>query len=611
MNFTPIQQEIINFRNGALLIQGVHGSGKSSVVAERVNRVMKPSAFSRIILLAPSYLPLIKIHTILSNNHYISSELLNKKVIFTTFYTYFLEILLHHSYQVGLGINIRVIDSVKDKMSILSDVVCHDPIYKTISQNENDLLNFLSKYLNLISNHKQQFIPPELSVESDPFPRIYRKYNESLRLRNTIDNDDVLFYANRLIIEDNGFSTNSATFSQYYVLDAHKINESHYRLFQSLIGAVTNEVSLIMVGDLNPLIGAPSLNYMQNFVIDFKPKIFNLKETYRTSNKIVAFVNHLTKLNVSLPCHHEGELEINFFNNELEEAKFVCSAIDRLLHANQHSIARNEIAIFARNKYSFPIIISELSRFDIPFSYLKSDKNISTEADVFKVLYSVLKLINNPKEIFHKNLLCKLLERTDLTINEAQNNLVEQILENTKFDWMINIIGCLSRENTLDFLDVLNSLKHNLPYQSSSYYNYLFENDLREWTEQWKRCRIYKKKWLIYSFFCAESQKINWPSSIKLLTPNMICNYAFDAVFIIDLAEGIFPDYRAILNGENAIAQEKAFFQSAVNKSKRLCYLSCSKSKQMPWGEIIDQEPSRFIADYNASDEPSDAPGDS
>jgi superfamily I DNA/RNA helicase len=219
-----------------------------------------------------------------------------------------------------------------------------------------------------------------------------------------------------------------------------------------------------------------------------------------------------------------------------------------------------------------------------------------------------MKIINNPKEIYHNLLLCKLLERNELTISTDKGNIVEQILKGTKYDWMINIIGNLSESNELDFDDILNDLNNNFTRQSSDYYNYLFENDLREWTEQWKRFRKRhsKKKWRMYAFFYAlyfgEDLNLNLPSSIKLLTPDMFGNFKFDAVFVIDLAEGIFPDYRAISSGETAISQERDLLQSAVNRSKRLCYLSCAKSKEMSRGEIKFQEPSRFIADYKATD---------
>jgi DNA helicase-2/ATP-dependent DNA helicase PcrA len=311
---------------------------------------------------------------------------------------------------------------------------------------------------------------------------------------------------------------------------------------------------------------------------------------------------------VSLPCHYEGELKIKFFENETEEARFVCNKAYQLLIANQHRVTYDEIGIIARNKYSFTNIISEFSRSNIPFSFLKSDYNISTETDVFKVLYSVMKMINNPNEIIHKNLLCRLLEREELIISENQDNLVEQILVSTKFDWMIDILGNLSRENTLDFIDILNALKLQLPHPDSDYYNYFFENDIREWSEQWKRFRkrYPQDKWLIYTFLCSlhlgEDLNLNLPSSIKLLTPDMFKDLTFDTVFIIDLAEGLFPDYRAISLGENAISRERDILQTAVNRSKRLCYLSCAKSRELPGNKIKFLEPSRFIADYYATE---------
>jgi DNA helicase-2/ATP-dependent DNA helicase PcrA len=217
-----------------------------------------------------------------------------------------------------------------------------------------------------------------------------------------------------------------------------------------------------------------------------------------------------------------------------------------------------------------------------------------------------MKMINNPKDIINKKLLCNLIEREELNIDENDPNLIDQLLKGTKFDWMISILNKLHDENELDFSDILDSLKLHSPHQSSDYYNYFFENDFREWSAQWAifRKQYTDKKWLIYTFFYAmhlgQGLNLNLPSSVKLLTPNMFGNYAFEAVFVIDLSEGTFPDYRAVSKGEASIAEERDRLQTAVNNSKRLCYLSCAKSKEMPWGEIKFQEPSRFIANYNA-----------
>jgi DNA helicase-2/ATP-dependent DNA helicase PcrA len=520
-----------------------------------------------------------------------------------TFNEFSLKILLRFGYRLGFSHNIHPLDDANDKLAILSDIVCNDPIYKTISQNDNELHSFLTKYIDLISYHKQHSIAPELSTEDGIFQRIYQKYNDSLNYLNALDDDDILFHTTRLLIENYLQDMYNRLDIQYYILDAHKLSESQYLMFQTLIGPDSLKTGPVMVGDILPSAKA-NINMSQNFIHDFNPKIYTFTSVYRTSRRIIDFTNHLSNLKISLPCQNEGELKIDYYKSEFEEAKFVCLKTDELLHSKPHCLTFDEIGIIARNKYSFSSIAAEFSKSNIPFSFLKSEQNITTETDVFKVLYLVMKIINNPKEIYHKMLLCKLLDRKELTIHAEKGNLVEQILKGTKFDWMINIIGNLSQSNELDFGNILNDLKHKFPPQSSAYYNYLFENDFREWTEQWKKFKKPSHKiWSIHSFFSSmRFDGIFLPSCVKLLTPDMFSHLTFDTVFIIDLAEGTFPDFRAVSLGERAISQERDLLQTAVNCSNRLCYLSYAKSKKMSWGEIKFLEPSRFIANYNSYD---------
>ena len=71
----------------------------------------------------------------------------------------------------------------------------------------------------------------------------------------------------------------------------------------------------------------------------------------------------------------------------------------------------------------------------------------------------------------------------------------------------------------------------------------------------------------------------------------------YDVVFVMGLCEGVFPDYRAINEGEKQLAQEKNNMYVAVTRAKRLCYMTFPKKKMMPWGDIKYQTPSRYIKD--------------
>jgi DNA helicase-2/ATP-dependent DNA helicase PcrA len=69
----------------------------------------------------------------------------------------------------------------------------------------------------------------------------------------------------------------------------------------------------------------------------------------------------------------------------------------------------------------------------------------------------------------------------------------------------------------------------------------------------------------------------------------------FDAVFIMGLNEGVFPDYRS-LNDKVQLSEEQHNMFVSITRSKRLCYLTYPQRRKMPWGDIKAQQPSRYIA---------------
>ena len=79
---------------------------------------------------------------------------------------------------------------------------------------------------------------------------------------------------------------------------------------------------------------------------------------------------------------------------------------------------------------------------------------------------------------------------------------------------------------------------------------------------------------------------------VAVLTVHSAKGMEFDVVFVIGLNEGTFPDYRA--QGEMLDEEQRDAFV-AVTRSKRLLYLSYPEKKQMPWGDVKAQRPSRFF----------------
>ena len=81
---------------------------------------------------------------------------------------------------------------------------------------------------------------------------------------------------------------------------------------------------------------------------------------------------------------------------------------------------------------------------------------------------------------------------------------------------------------------------------------------------------------------------------VALLTVHSSKGLEFDVVFVAGMAEGVFPDYRA-LGKAKEMAEEARNAFVAVTRSKRLLYLSYPRLRRMPWGDTKLQQPSRYL----------------
>lgn len=81
---------------------------------------------------------------------------------------------------------------------------------------------------------------------------------------------------------------------------------------------------------------------------------------------------------------------------------------------------------------------------------------------------------------------------------------------------------------------------------------------------------------------------------VALMTVHASKGLEFDVVFLVGLAEGIFPDYRAV-NRPTALTEELRNAFVAATRSKRLLYLTYLKLRMMPWGDTRATVESRYL----------------
>jgi DNA helicase II / ATP-dependent DNA helicase PcrA len=119
---------------------------------------------------------------------------------------------------------------------------------------------------------------------------------------------------------------------------------------------------------------------------------------------------------------------------------------------------------------------------------------------------------------------------------------------------------------------------------------------LREW-DQYLRSgssNTHALPGFLSSMALGTSQQIK-SDGVALLSVHSSKGLEFEVVFVVGMAEGVFPDYRA-RSKPAEMAEERRNAFVAVTRSRRLLYFSYPKQRKMPWGDIWLGKPSPFLA---------------
>jgi DNA helicase-2/ATP-dependent DNA helicase PcrA len=609
MKLSTNQKQIVEHIDGALLVKAGPGSGKTRVLTERVKHLLTAKRRSKVLALTFSNMAADEMRLRLETDPEVGEAI--ERVTIGTIHSFCLDIIQSRGYLIGLRPDVSLFENENDRTAILRSVISDEAEFEMLLRRERKPEVLLSKYLLAISEQKRSLISPELCDIDGSFPTIYQKYNDALRNQNAMDFDDILFFAYRILAENLDVVKLYNSVYRYVCIDeSQDLNNAQYCVIQALCGADFHNI--MMVGDKNQSIYAfngSSSKYMSDlFVRDFQPKVYTLDENFRSAKQIIQFSNIFMGNTDDVSKYvYDGELSITAYSNELAEAQAVRNTIENLMVIGHKDIENplkyDDFAVIARNKYVFFQIENEFTNGNIPFFYKKNQPGIACETDYMKAFDLMLRLLMNPMDIYHRQMLCRLVSQ-DVSVGmdcPDTKALIGQLLLDSKYVWLNSVLVHISVDNVLDFDKVIGALRESLPSDLTDDDRYLLEKDIVEWQKHWGRFkgRVARENRTLISFRNAislgKTQEIDAETGVALLTAHMSKGLEFEVVFVIGLTEGTFPDYRAVNNGGEAITQEKNNMYVAVTRAKRLCYLSYPQIKRMPWGDDKKQSPSRFI----------------
>lgn len=607
MQLSQKQLQIVNHKDGALLVEAGPGSGKTRVLIERIKCLLSSSKRGKVLALTFSNLAADEMKDRLSEDRAFEEQL--DRVTAGTIHSFCLDLVQSRGNLIGLNTDMVLFESEDDRKTVLKDVFLENQQLKDFLVLQQDKNQIMQRILQLITEQKKRFVLPENCSINEPFPLIYSEYNRKLIDQNAMDFDDILFFAYRILTENPSVVHVYNSLYRYICIDeAQDLNFAQYQVIKALCGDSFNNV--MMVGDANQSIygfnGSDSDFMTKSFVADFSPVVYKLNDNYRSAKRIVEFANRLEHYDSVTNYVYDGELLAIKLVDESAEAKFVADKIEELIK-NGHpdvegQLSVNRIAVIARNKYVFSHLEKELSDRNISFSFKKNSTGIDNESDYMKVFGLAIRILINKKDYIHLTQLKKAVGFSDsITDNKNGITILREVLTKTDYESMIPALEVLSKE-VLNFSTALNCLD-NILSSFDDDERYLISMDIQQWRNHWsKYCMLVPKENRTLTSFrnqisLGKTRETEDNNGIALLTAHMSKGLQFDVVFIIGLSEGTFPDYRAIKADGSQLSQEMNNMYVAVTRAKRLCYMTYPAKKRMPWGDIKNQSPSRYIKD--------------
>ncbi len=600
----PNQIHAISHGTGPMLVLAGPGSGKTTVIIQRIRRLTEKMGVSPYRILVITF---TKAAAEQMKTRY--AALQGKTgVVFGTFHSIFFRILRQ-----ACGYSLEQVLSEDERRNTMQKLVTEARI--SVQDQEEYIQQFFSQY-SLMKNQLQDvsdFMPEGLP--KDEFVALTKKFDGWKRRNEKIDFDDMLTECYDVLSQDEKTRKMWQDRFDYILVDEFQdVNRAQYACLQMLAAPKNN---LFVVGDDDQSIygfrGA-SPSFMLDFPKDFPgmEKVF-LDVNYRCSGRIIRLASQVIGTNMSrYEKNIKGDRDlgerINVFvaKDSGEEAELIAQKIARLL---EEGMPIEEIAVIFRTNIQGGAFARALFRRGIPYhlrdggfhlydhwiardlaAYLFLAENRDSDA-------SLLRIVNKPKRYISKDLLaeaeqmpygllrslhvCPSLQKWQAEHLESLEEDLRQIQKRKPYEALRYVRKVVGYDEYLS---------DYAAYRKASLSNMIENAD--EITETAKGTEsgtefVRKMEELSRQMKEQSKQKGN-THGVTLTTFHGAKGLEFGAVFLPSLAEGIIP-YEKGRKG-SALEEERRLFYVGLTRTKDRLFLSFTENRyEKPL------KPSRFL----------------
>ena len=645
----PQQQQAVDLVNGPLLVVAGAGSGKTTVLTQRIANLIQNHGVSPLRILAITFTNKAakemkeRVHSTIGEEIGALGVSTNSMWI-STFHAACVKILRYEAEKIDFpggfsifdsGDSLRLIENIRKDLGYDPKLVNSRSVRSVISGWKNNLVG-------IEEATAKAFVPPE-KVNA----LFYKEYQRQLHMNKAMDFDDLLFNTAMLFREQPEVLEKwQRRFDYVHIDEFQDTNIAQWEIVRKLC---SNHHNLMVVGDSDQSIykfrGADYRNIARFEEAFPKREIILLEENYRSSQNILDASNAVIKNNTS---HREktlytkkgkGEkISVYIGSNERDEARFVIGESQRLV--DEATCQWKDIAVFYRTNAQSRVLEEGLVTQGIPYkivgatkfydrkevrdilAYIKVCANPSDTLSWSRALSAPRRGIG-PKTIdkissfatsngidfgtacfdhIHSIVSGKagkaiakfadVIKKAMAIFLESTEEAVAYLLENS------GLKQELQDENTVESAGRLENLNEFLSVATTfdTTYEILYAND--DILEEGEKPITKLDAFLQHVALVSGDDGEEADSAITLMTVHSAKGLEFDVVFLVGFEDGIFPHVRSI-NDSDEMEEERRLCYVALTRARHRLYL-LHVWQRMLYGNTNAFPPSRFLAEIPA-----------
>lgn len=620
---TDMQRRVVKWDDGPLLVVAGPGAGKTQVLTCRVARLLDASPDERFRILGLTFTNKAA-HEMRTRIATLVPDAAERAEI-NTFHGFCAQLLRQHGVHRGIKSNFEIYSRTADRQAVLEDALRVRP--DCFGGGADRLLTRIDALKARLIGPGQAsgYLRAKAGLSPEAAKRIglaYRLYEEELSRSNALDFNSLICQAFELL-KHPSLARHCRTVYRHWLIDEFQdTNDPQYRLLRRMAGDDFRR--LFAVADDDQTIyewNGANVQRIRSLVRDFGCEVIQLTDNFRCPPGVVEAANRLVVYNVrrdpgkapaasaaQLAAGDEPEIQSRVFADEGEEACGIAADIAAL-----GASERAETAVLARSRALLTPVRSALEALNVPVALLgRRDDFASPQVRWF---FACLKQINRP------------LDRRNLaTLAGAFTSFsgvpldVEEVIVRSETDQVTPLAAWFDAVRQaappeLPAVEAVAWLASGTARLADAVAKAMdcfegddadgaLKDDLSAWRRLEREIRQARGSVTLDQFLqemdLRSKEPAPAPGTVSLGTVHGSKGLEFDRVYLIGLAEGVFPSWHSVNrgNGSAAIEEERRNCFVAITRTKRRLILSRARSYRR-WSK----KPSRFLGEMGLLDQ--------